>query len=408
MNIGILTLTHRSNLNYGAALQAWALKIAVEKYTNNKATVIPLEPEPLYKIRSKYEGKENWGSKLRKFFATAKLRLKQKNENARLENYKRYKRFQYFLKNFAFEGKLPFYISDFEREIDGIDTLIIGSDWVWYLPERLLNANPSDLSHEKALYLGFLPQHCASSPSLIAYAASQGIVPTTPSTLLRRSLNNFSSVSVREAESAQYLIKNGTCIPIHQVVDPTLLLEKDDLAIIDNKSFLSDNPNLKKGYILVYELPIKNSFDPLPQYVKDLSKKTGLDICNVSTHSDAPNIPSKPLGEKLGPMEFLTLIRNSQYVVTNSFHGMVFASIYHKPFTAFQRQANDFRQTNLVRLLGLENRLLPFQNRIFEGMDIDPFLIEPNWENVDNARRVASTRSIDFLTRSLDNGHSSH
>ena len=142
--------------------------------------------------------------------------------------------------------------------------------------------------------------------------------------------------------------------------------------------------------------------------MKDLSKKTGLDICNVSTHSDAPNIPGEPLGEKLGPMEFLSLIRNSQYVVTNSFHGMVFASIYHKPFTAFQRQANDFRQTNLVRLLGLENRLLPFQNRIFECMDIDPFLIEPNWENVDNARRLASTRSIDFLTRSLDNGHSSH
>lgn len=107
-------------------------------------------------------------------------------------------------------------------------------------------------------------------------------------------------------------------------------------------------------------------------------------------------------------MEFLGAIKNSRYVITNSFHGMVFASLYHKPFTAFQRQPNDFRQINLARLLNMENRLLPCENRTSVDTDVDPFDIEPDWERADTARRFAAARSIDFLKRSLDYGHPSH
>ena len=407
MQTAILTLTHKENLNYGAVLQAWALKTAIEKYTNNKSVVLPMEPELSRRTRIKYQNKKDLISKLRKRFATLKAKYKIDARNKNLENYERYKHFQHFLKNFVFDGRPPFYSNNIEQEIEGIDTLLVGSDWVWYLPERFLNADPVDLPIEKAVYLGFLPPNRSSTPRLVAYAASQGIVPVTPSSLLRRALTNFSAVSVREAESACYLTKNGSPTPVHHVVDPTLLLEKTDLAVIE-QDFSHTSPHPKDSYILVYELSITNSIDPLPEYAKELSKKSGLPIYNISLKSDAPLINEEPLGEKMGPMEFLSAIKNSQYVITNSFHGMVFASLYHKPFTAFQRQPNDFRQINLARLLNMENRLLPCENRTFVGTDVDPFAIEPDWEQVDTARRVAAARSIDFLNRSLDYGHSSH
>lgn len=409
MRVGILTLTYKRNLNYGAALQAWALKTAVEKYTGNDSVVIPMEPEFSRRIRKKYSQKKGGFSELRKWFAGFKVKRSLRRENRSLERYERYQRFQYFLENFAFSGRESFLADDIDSGIDKeFDALLIGSDWVWSLPESLLNVEPLDLPLEKAVYLGFLPPGVASSPSRIAYAASQGVVPSVSSTLLRDALNNFSAVSVREIESVKYLTENGAPIPIHHVVDPTLLIEEEDLKIIERKPSFNIPELGENDYILAYELVTKNKVDPLPKYVEELSRKTGLRICNISTQADAPLISNEALGERLGPMEFLSLIKNSRYVVTNSFHGMVFASLYHKPFTAFQRQANDFRQLNLVRLLNMENRLLSCENSSYVDTDIDPFAIEPDWKQADVARRVAAARSIDFLKRSLNNVDSSH
>ena len=78
MQTAILTLTYQANLNYGAALQAWALKTAIEKYTNNRSIVLPLEPEFSRRTRIKYKDKTDWISKLRKTYAT--LRAKYKTE----------------------------------------------------------------------------------------------------------------------------------------------------------------------------------------------------------------------------------------------------------------------------------------------------------------------------------------
>ena len=59
MQTAILTLTHKENLNYGAVLQAWALKTAIEKYTNNKSVVLPMEPELSRRTRIKYQNKKD-------------------------------------------------------------------------------------------------------------------------------------------------------------------------------------------------------------------------------------------------------------------------------------------------------------------------------------------------------------
>lgn len=83
---------------------------------------------------------------------------------------------------------------------------------------------------------------------------------------------------------------------------------------------------------------------------------------------------------------------------------MVFASLYHKPFTAFQRQENDFRQLNLVRLLNLKERLLINNGQNEE----DPFGKDVNWELVDKNRNDAARLSMEFLKRSILDVNSSN
>ena len=405
MNIGILTLAYKANLNFGAAIQAWALKRAVEKHLGGNAVVLPMEPERYRKIRMKYKGRSDLLSLICKRMEVFKKNRKLRKLNKFLDSCERCNKIQDFLKEFAFNGRHHFYPDHIEQEVKGLDALLIGSDWVWVLPDSQLNCSPSDLHQEKAVYLGFYPRQGSSCPRKIAYAASQGIVPTIPSSLWREALQNFSAVSVREVESVRYLTRNGTSVPIEHVVDPTLLLEAEDFGKVevDVSSVIP-----RDGYILVYELAVGDNPDSIPAYVRKLSERTGMPVCNISTRADAPLIQEESLGEKFGPREFLSLIRQSSYVVTNSFHGMVFSSLYHRPFTAFQRHANDYRQLNLVRLLGMESRLLANGDSDFIGTELDPFLMEPDWDQADQSRRAAAAQSIDFLKRSLRDGHTPH
>lgn len=315
------------------------------------------------------------------------------------KSWSRYQKFEHFLSTYCFNKRERFPPTEIEKQTKDIDVFLVGSDWVWHLSDNLLNSDPIDLNWLQFIYLGFHPVF--HNKKLIAYAASQGIIPHSPSSILREALENFCMISVREAESVLYLSKNGTTKPIEHVLDPTLLINIADLPEIESNITINNSDK----YIFLYILPAKN-INTIRVYAQNIAEKTGKSICNFSQETDfsVSGIPS--LGNKFGPSEFLAGIKQCHYVITNSFHGMVFALLYHKPFTVFQRQQNDFRQINLVRLLDLENRLLPNIeiNHSFE----DPYNIKIDWNHVDKLRKKASSVSVDFLKRSILGGHSTY
>lgn len=65
----------------------------------------------------------------------------------------------------------------------------------------------------------------------------------------------------------------------------------------------------------------------------------------------------------VGPAEFLGLFRDAKFVCTDSFHGMIFAIIFHVDFIEFERFAHkdpsnqNFRVYNIAELLSLEDRI---------------------------------------------------
>lgn len=405
MKVGILTLTYSLNLNYGAALQAWALKKAIQKLLpspSNEVVVLPLDQTPEEKAYIKYGNKKDIFSHLRRFFSclNRKIRFKQKLNNIGY----RYIKFEEFHKLYNFNNRKRFASYKINGETNDIDIFVIGSDWVWYLSDTELNYKPEQIDSLKSIYLGFYPVLTKPNQKRISYAASQGIVPSRPSTLWKTALNNFSSISVREKESALYFSKNGYSKTIDHVVDPTLLLDSDDLSEIKSDILIGE-PH--KGFIALYVLPSEN-VDTIRRYVTNLSKITNLPIYNLSWEKDFQIPGITALGNNFGPAEFLAGIRQSSYVVTNSFHGMVFSSLYHKRFTAFQRFDHDFRQLNLVQLLNLENRLILNDESGNLHIESDPFEYEIDWQVIDKRRKAAALSSIDFLKKELLDGNFAH
>ena len=108
----------------------------------------------------------------------------------------------------------------------------------------------------------------------------------------------------------------------------------------------------------------------------------------------AENAGKHRMAYDAGVEEFLSLVKHSEYVVTNSFHAIIFATQFCRPFVAFSRDYGDSKIAELLSLFGLSDRLL---------VNGDETLAE----NIDfNAvhERLAPYRvdSFNFLKKELD------
>lgn len=142
-------------------------------------------------------------------------------------------------------------------------------------------------------------------------------------------------------------IENTTC-----VLDPTLLLTGDEWRKISTKKRIDEN------YILVYNLNRNKKID---KYAKNLSKKTGLKIKYLSYQ----------LHEfyKKGRMycnpqieEFLDLIDNAKYVISDSFHATASSLNFNKEFIIVYPGKYSTRLQNVLKMLNLENRVAKDEN----------------------------------------------
>lgn len=392
MKVGILTLTY-DNDNFGAHLQAWALKHAILKLNPSIISgVIPLIDHPNYHIRvlEKYPKNVSLLLDIRRVISLLARATKYNFVKTKKFFSIRHFKFKKFLTNTLLNHLSPIYAADFARTSLDIDIFVIGSDWVWFISDKNLNSAPFSPGLEyKSILLGFFPKR--SHQKIIAYAASQGNVPLIRSQLLNQALKNFDAISVREEESISYFNSFTSTENIIKTVDPTLLLAQKDFFNILKKP-------KEKDYIAVYCLNFKFK-DEFNNYVKIIQKRLHKPIIVLNMRKELYIKGVKCVGSKIGPEEFLGYIYNSAYVITNSFHGMVFASLFHKKFTAFRRSEQDFRQDNLVRMLGLENRLLSIDNDDLK--EKDPFFFDVDWERSDCLREEGARSSWDFLKNNI-------
>lgn len=255
------------------------------------------------------------------------------------------------------------------------DAIIVGSDQIWrsiYVPGI------------ENYFLSFAKEW---NVHRIAYAASFGTAePEYTKEDIKECgnlLSLFDTISVREQGALHVFNRFGWNVDnVRIVLDPTLLLDR-----IDYESVIHPIEQ-DKPYLFAYVLDKTFDKDTAIQEIcksHNLIQKT---IANIQDENAfLPSIE-----------DWLELIKNAHYTITDSFHGMVFSIIFHIPFVVVvnkQRGADRFE--SLLNRLNLNDRLSYTPSEIHEK------ILKPiDWKDVDSLLQKYRKESMDFLRNSLN------
>ena len=216
------------------------------------------------------------------------------------------------------------------------DIYCTGSDQVW---------NSGYCKMDKSFFLQFGDKNIKR----IAYAASIGNteLEKEEEQIISEYLKDYSHISVRE-DSAVAILENmgykSTC-----VIDPTLQFEKENWVKLASKRLI------KEKYLVL--MLLYNEDNNATQIARKIADEKGLKLVKISWEMIKPKNVDILMTHR--PVEdFLSLIYHADFIVTNSFHGLAFSINLNKQFVAIKRNEYNSRLENLLKLTGLEKRLI--------------------------------------------------
>ena len=350
--IGIITLF--DYLNIGNKLQNYAMQELIRGLGGRPITIV--NGDLLFKANLKTRIKEYIG------FYSAKYK------RYYLEK-KRRKAFYLDTKDIIACTK-PIRMQDIGSLDQDFDAFVVGSDQVWF--------RWSDVPLEMDFH--FL---CFTSKNKrICYAPSFGrdSISSDEIKSYEKWLSGFERLSVRE-QSGVSIVYGITGKEPELLCDPTMILPRERW---DNV-MIKPRYSVPEKYVLVYFLSQMSEAQRtiIGQYVRN----NGCKVINIYC-------PDSPMYYCTSPREFLYLVRNANYIFTDSFHGTVFSILYHKRFTLFSRNDNGKRMNNRCVTLLDRFGLLDCFDKIA--------LQEQNWEKVDVVIKKERTKGISFLKDELE------
>lgn len=363
----VYTVTFHNANNYGALLQAYALqKVLSQKYDtkilnyNNK--MISNEYKLFKRVNS---GLKDKCIQLIKDIANFK------------KNYIRNKNFDKFRKKLI----LTDYFSSSDDVINHYpkaDAYITGSDQVWNSKitcglDSVYILNFGNKEFKKISYAA----SCGNNDTIIGYED-----------ILTNSIKKFNNISVRESSLQKFLLKKLQT-PVNLVLDPTLLLKKEDW-----ERFATNKKVIKEKYIFVY---CGEESDYFYDIVNELAKRTGYLIVYFGRRDLKNKFKyRKKSCFEYGPIEFVNLIKNSEYVVTVSFHGTAFAAMLNKKMFIVLNRFPD-RLKTLLDSIELSDRIVKNMEdfEIVYNKDID-------WNKTNMLIEQQRKKSINWLFEAVE------
>lgn len=198
------------------------------------------------------------------------------------------------------------------------------------------------------MYLRFAPRS-----KRVAYAPSLGrdYIPDYNKKTIKKYVEEIDNVSVRE-DTGRALLKDLTGRDVPVVADPTLLMRSYEWDAL--KAMVE----LPEHYALCYFLDEPS--DEVTAAICKYVKKNNIKVV-ILGHIDAINLPSEDVVRPTaGPAEFLTIMSKADMVITDSYHGMLFAINYHRKFWSVERNYSQYdqssRQLTVLTRLHLEDR----------------------------------------------------
>lgn len=313
LKIGILTFHYAQN--YGAVLQCYALQKALEEYFPNTDIFVVdyrnqkiVQDYAIFHLRNK-----NLYRKLRSLIGGV-LYLPQRIKCK--SNFKTFVR-----KNLTIGSST---LSEY-------DAIFYGSDQIW---------NPKITGGVEPVYFGQ-----EFDGIKIAYAASDGGKLEVTSEI-KGLLQKFSALSVREKSTAKKFAEIGIRSSI--VCDPVFLLSVDEwrkVAVLPRE----------KNYVFAYKVSENPFFDA---EAEKIGKKLGKEVIQAVYVKNRRKFfcKSQKIIQGISPFEFIGYIAAADFVLTTSFHGTAFSTLFMRPFCVLEIDSGSERITELLEAVGLEKR----------------------------------------------------
>lgn len=266
------------------------------------------------------------------------------------------------------------FMSDLDKLNDKYDVFVCGGDAVW---------RPDLNGMLSAYYMDYAKKY------LFSYSASFGKAEFSEAEIefTRKMLQNYREFGIREETGKEIIERCGLSQKVTTVADPVLLLTRQEWDQI------SDQKINHEKYILAYATHVTENYK---EFVKALSRHTGLKV--IYTACSPKTALSQGLTKLHTPQKWLSLIRDAEYVVSESFHATVLSLIFHKKF--FSIVGGEINSGINIRTYSL---LLRFNlvNRMFSDVPEKWDLSEPDFSMFDE--NIIQTRQlgIDYIRRNL-------
>lgn len=357
----ICILTQYLGSNYGGLLQNYALQTVLKRLGHevwtedrrpNKLPILDtLKQVPLLRFLC--------GKKNKKRFRPSLA------EKAIIEEHTR----QFVQDNI--QTTVPIYSSNKKKLLKyDFDAYVVGSDQVW---------RPR---YSYGLYNYFLDFTEGLKVKRAAYAASYGVdnweFDAEQTKECKRLVQQFDYVSVRE-DSGINLCKSHLGIDAIHVLDPTMLLEKEDyIDLIDSRS----KPN---NGLYTY---ILDDSEEKSKIIKKICSKLSLTENTVMSELKFSTLGDNPISKcaLASVSDWISGFYNADFVFTDSFHGTLFSIIFNKQFiTIANKDRGVARFSSLLKLFGLESRLIFSMNELTDSLvssRINYDLVNRNKENM--------------------------
>lgn len=372
--------------NYGSQLQAYATQKIIEDYGYEVETIDISKNIDFSNGKKKYYlGQVFNYNFIKNKFGMIKLKIDKKINKELCKNINiRNKRFKEFKKIYNLTPAYENYrkLNEISKDYEAI---LVGSDQLW-LPVNVV---------ADYYTLNWVPENVKK----ISYSTSFGVstVPDKYKEQYKKFLNRIDYLSTRE-DIGKEIIKNLTDRDAKVVCDPTLLFNKDEWMSIQE-----EKPIYENKYILCYFLGNNIEYR---KFAERLKEKTGCKIISLN-HCDEFVKYSDEFADEtpydIGPGEFLNLIRNAEYVCTDSFHGTVFSLINNRKFYCFRRHNKKSKNSTNSRLESLLGRV-DLKERLLEGNEeIDDVLkMKIDFDIVNEKIEEFRKDSKKFLEESLN------
>ena len=340
----IKTITCHDCYNLGASLQAYALQHYLESEGHD---VQIINYKPYYLSRHFKFGSVNNlvfdRPIVKQLYLLAKL-------PRRLMALSRKKAFDRFTAKYLRLTRRYNSYEELKADAPEADAYIAGSDQIW----NTLFPNGRDA----AFYLDF------GKPNVrrISYAASFATKDVVPEyrEFVSKELKNIDFVSIREKISLPLLYSLGRNDGV-AVCDPVFLLSKEEWTGLTNESSIKTD----EKYLVVY---LTDKSEEIKRIALDMHKTTGWKIYVVGAFKESwahKNFVNA------GPLDFVKLINDAQYIISNSFHATAFSLILGKNFCVVNRKEGiNERMKSVLTDYGLTDRMVNcFSKSILKCID---------------------------------------